>query len=158
MKRKKFWKRILAMLIVAPIVLLGGIILYIQGNQSEIIKEEVEKLNTEHKGRIRVGESDLSLFANFPYISIKIEDVQIFETKEDDSPIIMNVEDLYIGFNLWDMVQGNYDIQSVVIEDGVLILLFMKTIPRIFKTPWQALPKRIQLPPIFISKGLNSKI
>ena len=119
MKRKKFWKRILAVLIIAPMLLLGGIILYIQSNQSDIIKGEVVKLNKEHKGLIQVGESDLSLFANFPYVSIKVDDVQIFETKEDKAPIIMNVRDIYVGFNLWDMVQGNYDIQSVIVEEGV---------------------------------------
>ena len=119
MKRKKFWKRILAVLIVAPMLVLGGIVLYIQNNQSKIIKDEVAKLNKEHKGRISVGESDLSLFANFPYISIKVDEVQIFETKEANAPIIMNVEDIYVGFNLWDIVQGNYDIQSLVLEEGV---------------------------------------
>lgn len=123
MKIKKFWKRILLLLIIVPIVLIGTLVLYIQSNQSEIIKEEVAKLNKEHKGRISVGESDVSLFGNFPYISIKVDDVQIFETKEDNAPIIMDVKDLYIGFNLWDIINKNYDIQSLVVEDGVFNII-----------------------------------
>ena len=93
--------------------------LYIQGNQSEIIKDEIAKLNQEHKGLISVGKSDLSLFGNFPYISVKVYDVQIFETKEDNAPVIMDVNDIYVGFNLWDIVNKNYDIQSIVVEEGV---------------------------------------
>ncbi len=119
MKIKKFWKRILLVLILVPILLVGGLMLYIQSNQSEIIEEEIATLNKEHKGLIRVGKSELSLFGNFPHISIKVDDVQIFETKEDNAPIIMDVKDIYIGFNLWDIVSGNYDIQSVLIEEGV---------------------------------------
>ncbi len=119
MKIKKFWKRILLVLILFPILLVAGLMLYIQSNQSEIIKEEIAKLNKEHKGLISVGESELSLFSNFPYISIKVYDVQILETKEDNAPVIMDVKDIYIGFNLWDMVKGNYDIQSLVVEEGV---------------------------------------
>lgn len=119
MKIKKFWKRILVVLIIVPILVVGGLMLYIQSNQSEIIKGEIAKLNKEHKGLISVGESELSLFGNFPYISIKVDDVQIFETKEDNAPIIMDVKDIYIGFNLWDIVNGNYDIQSVFLEEGV---------------------------------------
>ncbi|MHA7059510.1 AsmA family protein [Aquimarina sp. M1] len=119
MKSKKFWKRIIIVVLVVPVVLVGSLILYIQSNQSEIIKGEITKLNKEHKGRIRVGESELSLFGNFPYISIKVYDVQIFETKEDHAPIIMDVKDMFIGFNLWDIVKGNYDIQSVIVEEGV---------------------------------------
>ncbi|MEP0265377.1 AsmA-like C-terminal region-containing protein [Dokdonia sp.] len=119
MKIKKLWKRILIGLILVPIVLVGGLILYIQSNQSEIIKGEIAKLNQEHKGLISVGESELSLFGNFPHISIKVDDVQVFETKEDNAPIIMDVKDIYIGFNLWDIVNKNYDIQSVLVEEGV---------------------------------------
>ncbi|WP_271766152.1 AsmA family protein [Aquimarina algiphila] len=119
MKIKKFWKRILLVLILVPILSVGGLMLYIQSNQSEIIKEEIAKLNKEHKGLISVGKSELSLFSNFPYISIKVYDVKILETKKDNASVIMDVKDIYIGFNLWDMVKGNYDIQSLVIEEGV---------------------------------------
>ncbi len=119
MKIKKFWKRILLILILVPAVLVSSLMLYIQSNQSEIIKGEIAKLNEEHKGLIRIGESKLSLFGNFPYISIKVYNVQIFETKENNAPIIMDVKDIYIGFNLWDMLGGNYDIQSLFVEEGV---------------------------------------
>lgn len=123
MKIKKFWKRILVGLILVPIIVVGGLILYIQNNQSEIIKGEIAKLNKEHKGLISVGQSELSLFGNFPHISIKVDDVQIFETKEDNAPIIMDVKDIYIGFNLWDIVNQNYDIQSVLVEEGVFNII-----------------------------------
>ncbi|MEM6685196.1 MAG: AsmA-like C-terminal region-containing protein [Bacteroidota bacterium] len=119
MKIKKLWKRILAGVILVPIVVIGGLILYIQSNQTEIIKGEIAKLNKEHKGRISVGDSELSLFGNFPYISLKVYDFQIFETKADNAPVIMDVKDVYVGFNFWDIVNGNYDIQSLVVEDGV---------------------------------------
>ncbi len=123
MKIKKFWKRILLVLILVPILLLGGVILYIQSNQSEIIKGEISKLNEEHKGLISVGDSELSLWGNFPDISIKVYDFQIFETKQDNAPIIMDVKDLYIGFNLWDIVSGHYDIQSLLVEEGVFNII-----------------------------------
>ncbi|WP_420574994.1 AsmA-like C-terminal region-containing protein [Kordia sp.] len=123
MKIKKLWKRILLGLILVPILLLGSLILYVQSNQYEIIKGEIEKLNTEHKGLISVGESELSLFGNFPYISLKVYDFKIFETKEDNASVIMDVKDIYLGFNLWDIVNGNYDIQSLIVEDGVFNLV-----------------------------------
>lgn len=123
LKIKKRWKRILVALIVTPILVLGGLMLYIQSNQSEIIKAEIATLNKQHKGLIRVGDSKLSLFGNFPYVSIKVYDVKVFETKADNAPIIMDVKDIYIGFNLWDIVKGNYDIQSLFIEEGVFNLV-----------------------------------
>ena len=123
MKIKKFWKRILLALIIVPILIVGGLILYVQSNQSEIIKSEIAKLNEEHEGLVRMGDSKLSLFGNFPYVSIKVYDVQVFETKMDDAPVIMDVKDIYIGFDFWDIVNKNYDIQSLVIEEGVFNLV-----------------------------------
>lgn len=119
MKIKKFWKRVLWGFVLVLILVLGGLLLYIQSNQSEIIKGEIAKLNKEHKGLISIGESKLSLFGNFPHISIKIDDVKIFETKENNAPIIMDVKDIYVGFNLWDIVKGNFDIQSLLVEEGI---------------------------------------
>jgi len=93
--------------------------LYIQSNQSEIIRAEIANLNKTHKGLISVGKSELSLFGNFPYVSIKVYDAQVFETKQDNAPIIMDVEDVYVGFNLWDIINGSYDIQSLLVEKGI---------------------------------------
>lgn len=126
MKIKRFWKRILIALIIVPTLIVVGLLLYIQSNQSEIIKGEIAKLNQEYKGRISVGKSDLSLFGNFPHISIKIYDVKIFETKADNAPIIMDVKDIYVGFNLWDIVNGNYDIQSILVEEGVFNIVIQE--------------------------------
>ena len=114
------------MLILVPILLLGGLLLYIQNNQSEIVKTGISKLNEEHKGLINVGESEFSVFGNFPYISIKVNNVQIFETKEDNAPIIMNVKDIYIGFNIWDIINKKYDIQTLLIEGGVFNIVIHK--------------------------------
>jgi hypothetical protein len=119
LKIKKIWKRILLGIIIVPILVLGILILYVQSNQSEIIKGEIAKLNEEHKGLVQIGESELSLFGDFPYISLKVYDFKIFETKEDNAPVIMDVKDIYVGFDFWDIVNGNYDIQSLIIEDGV---------------------------------------
>ncbi|RZS93982.1 AsmA-like C-terminal region-containing protein [Aquimarina brevivitae] len=118
-KRKKFWKRAILALVLAPIVVLGGLLLYVQSNQATLIKEEIDKLNQEHKGRITVGDSKLSLFGNFPYVSVKVLDVKIMETKASNAQVIMDVKDIYVGFNLWDIIKGNVDIQSLIVEDGV---------------------------------------
>ncbi|WP_350285787.1 AsmA-like C-terminal region-containing protein [uncultured Croceitalea sp.] len=119
MRLKKRWKWIILAIILLPIVFTGIVLLYVQSNQAEIIKGEIALLNQEHKGRITVGHSNLSLFGNFPDLSIKVYDVQIFETKAVNAPLIMDVKDIYVGFNLWDLVGGNYDIHSLLIEDGL---------------------------------------
>ncbi|MEO0572757.1 MAG: AsmA-like C-terminal region-containing protein [Bacteroidota bacterium] len=123
MKLKKRWKRILLVLILVPILGMGSLLLYVQSNQADIIKKEIALLNETYKGRITVGNSRVSFWGNFPDLSVKIYDVRIFETKAKNSPIIMDVNEVYVGLNLWDLASGIYDIQSVLIRDGVFNLV-----------------------------------
>jgi len=115
---KKNWKRILFFLILIPILLSGGLLIYIQSKQSSIIQNQITSLNENYKGKIQVGESELSLFGNFPYVSFKVYDVFVIESKENNSSEILNVNDIYVGFNIWDIVKDNYEIQSLFIEEG----------------------------------------
>ena len=117
-KSKKFWRRFIGFVVLLPILLFGILLLIIYSKQDEIIQSQIAKMNEEHKGLIIVGDTHLSPFENFPYISIKIDDVEIHETKADDSPIILDVADIYVGFNLRDILKGNYDIQSLLVENG----------------------------------------
>lgn len=119
LKNKTLLKRIVLITIALPIILVSCLLLYIQANQANIIQDEIAKLNKEYKGLVTVGKSKLSVFGNFPHIAIKIDDVRIYETKEDTASIIMDVQDIYVGFSLIDIISGKYDIKSLLIEEGV---------------------------------------
>lgn len=118
LKKRKFWLRLIVLSILLPTLLFGALLLYIHRAQKEIIQENINALNDQHEGRILVADSKLSLFGNFPYISMKLYDLEVYETKADNAPQIMEVDHLYVGLNLWDIVQGNYDIQSLRVKEG----------------------------------------
>ena len=123
--KRKFWLRFSGVLIGIPIILFTLFcLLYI--NQDEIIQAEVDALNKGHKGQVFIGDTHLEPFKNFPYISIKVDDVRILESKQKESQEILNVADIYLGFNIWDVIKGNYDIQKLLIEDGSFNIVFHK--------------------------------
>jgi hypothetical protein len=124
LKRKKFWWWFVSITIFLPVVLFSILLLVIYLNQDAIIQGQVDAMNKEHKGLIVVGESHLEPFAHFPYISIKVDDVKIYETKKKGASIIMDVADIYVDFNIWDIVGGEYDIQSLLVEDGFFNIIF----------------------------------
>ncbi len=102
----------------AAILLIATIIAFVYTKQDEIVASQLNAVNRQFTGKIEVGDSHLALFQNFPYISIKIDDVRVLETKETDAPAIVDVADIYIGFAFFDIITGNYDIQSLSIEEG----------------------------------------
>ncbi|MEM8846635.1 MAG: AsmA-like C-terminal region-containing protein [Bacteroidota bacterium] len=118
LKKRKFWKRVIFFSILLPSILISVLLLYVQAKQDDIIQNQIASINEEHQGLITIGNSQLSLFGNFPHVSIKINKVNIYETKMDGAPSILDVESIYVGFNIWDIINGNYDIQSLLIKEG----------------------------------------
>lgn len=121
--KKKVLKRLLIWFAVAPVVVLSIAILVIYAKQDAIVKSQVNSINTEFQGHITVGDVHLAPFSNFPDISLKIEDVVIHERKDQSIDPILDVADIYFGFNLWDLITGEYDIHSLIIEDGFVDLV-----------------------------------
>jgi len=116
--KSKFFKRIVFWILVIPFLVFASILLLAYTKQDAIVQAQIAALNTNYKGKIVVGDSHLAPFAGFPDISIKIDDVVVYESKEANATIILDVADIYIGFNFWDILIGNYDIHSLIIEDG----------------------------------------
>ncbi len=121
--KAKFLKRIVFWVIVTPLVVFATILLIAYARQDAIVQSQIATLNTNYKGKITVGDAHLAPFVNFPDMSIKIDDVVLHESKADKAAVILDVADIYIGFNLWDIVVGDYDIHSLIIEDGFFDLV-----------------------------------
>ena len=118
LKSRKFRWWFISITILLPVLFFGILLLFIYVKKDDILQDQITTLNKRHKGLIVVGNSHLSPFENFPYISIKVDDVHVYETKEDDASVILDVADIYVGFDIWDIVGGNYDIQTLLIEEG----------------------------------------
>jgi len=124
--KAKFFKRILFWVAVTPILIFATIILIVYLKQDAIVQSQIATLNTSYKGEVVVGKIHLAPFKNFPDVSIKIEDITVHESKGVSNGIILDVANIYIGFNIWDIVAGNYDIHSLIIEDGLFDLILHK--------------------------------
>ncbi|MGD1848876.1 MAG: AsmA-like C-terminal region-containing protein [Salibacteraceae bacterium] len=118
LKRRKFWVGTIASLLLLPVLLIGGALLFIYYQQDALVQSAMTSVNEEYQGRIEVGDVHLEPFDDFPYVSLKIDDVRVFETKQDNAPLGLEVADIYLGFNFWDILSGQFDVQSLVVEDG----------------------------------------
>ena len=87
--------------------------------QDVIVQELIANANKDFRGTIQIHDSHISPFAAFPYISIDLEDLEIFEGKiQHDSLRILHVNDAYLGFNIWDIAKGNFIIKSIELSEG----------------------------------------
>lgn len=114
----------LALVIAGIFILLltiGGGILYSQ--QERLTQMAVKELNKQFPGELVIGNSSISPFANFPYISIALHDVQFFATKQMKGKPLYQLKRLYIGFSLPDLLQQHYNVRILVLADGHVQML-----------------------------------
>ena len=123
--RKRLWKLFLYLGLI-PLLVLSIAFAYVYTNQEDILQSQIVNLNKEHAGLVKVGKSNISLFKNFPYVSVRINDLKILESKAKDAPVIADLDDIYIGFNFWDIIKGNYDIKSLALEEGFFNFILHK--------------------------------
>lgn len=116
--RKKFWKRFLIWLIVVPTILLSILIGILYSKQDAIVKELLAKINTDFKGEIEIQDSHISPFINFPYISIDLDHLKLYEDKTKKGKPILDVNDLYLGFDIFTLLSGKMDIKLIKISNG----------------------------------------
>ncbi|MEO1448296.1 MAG: hypothetical protein AAFV07_02145, partial [Bacteroidota bacterium] len=101
----------------ALFLLLAGIL---YGQQDAIVQQAIGYANESFTGRISLEGSHISPFSNFPYISIDLEGVKLYETKADTLAPLMDVEDAYVGFDIWAIINGNYQVKAVSLREGYL--------------------------------------
>ncbi len=123
LKRRKFWIRFIIILILAPIVLFSSLIAVLYWKQDAVVEELISTLNEDFEGHFELEGSHISPFENFPYISIDLEGLTLYEDKSKQGTPILDIKDAYVGFNMWDVVSGNMEIKSILLEDGALNLI-----------------------------------
>jgi hypothetical protein len=120
--RKRLFRLILWPIIV--LVLLVGIALGILESQHQrLVELAVKELNKRLPGELTIGGSDLSLFQNFPFVSIALNQVKFYPNKQAGARPICEAERLYIGFSLPDILKQKYRVKAIALKNGHLDLV-----------------------------------
>lgn len=122
-RTRKFWKRFVLSLVILPVVLFftGVTVVYLK--QDEIVREILTDLNKDFKGAAEIKDSHISLFENFPYISIDLQGLQFYESKNKEKKLLIDVQDAYIGFNIWTILTGKMEVKKIKLKGGHLDLI-----------------------------------
>jgi len=121
MSRKKIIY--LSLFLLLPTFIFVGSAAIIYAKQKVITQNALLKINEEFIGALTIEDSYISPFANFPYISIDLKNIKFYETKSMDLKPIYEAEDFYLGFNIWDILNGRYNVKKLKINNGHLDLI-----------------------------------
>src|ERR1700761_5580638 len=119
-------KRLLRFILIpfAVIILLISIALGILYSQHQrLVGLAVDELNQKLPGQLVVKGSEISLFQNFPYISIGLQNVQFYASKTKKDKPIYEAERMFVGFSLPDILKQQYHVRAIVLKNGHLDLV-----------------------------------
>ena len=92
-------------------------------NQKSLTQKLVRTLNEQFVGELKVRDSHIAPFAQFPYISIDLEDLVFYADKVSQSDTIYYAKDFYAGFGIWDLIKGDFIVKSIKLSQGDINLV-----------------------------------
>ncbi|PRY90345.1 AsmA-like C-terminal region-containing protein [Mongoliibacter ruber] len=110
-------KGLLALLFLPFFVIVLATILF-TFHQEVIVQKALKSANEQLVGKLTINESKVSVFKEFPYISIDLRGVSFYEDKRKETKPFYEAGHLYLGFNIWEILEGKYKVKSIRISDG----------------------------------------
>ena len=120
---RKILIRFLIVPVVSLIILCVATITVLYYQQQRLVTLAVKELNKRLPGKLLIGGSDISVFQNFPYVSIALKNVQFFASKLPEGKPIFKAEKVYAGFSMPDILKQQYHVKVIFIKDGLLDLV-----------------------------------
>ena len=117
-RSKRFWKRFVLAFIGLPIFLFFTLVLIVYIKQDTIVQDLVDDMNKDFAGATEIKGSHISMFENFPYISIDLEEFKVYEIKGKKGAPLVYIHDVYVGFNLWTILSGDMQIKKIKLKGG----------------------------------------
>lgn len=91
--------------------------------EEDIKKAVVASVNSRLNTEVKVKSFDFSLIDHFPKASVVFTDVQVMEPKDFvTTGSVLSASEVSLLFNLFDLLAGNYRLQSLKVSHGLLNL------------------------------------
>lgn len=116
----KKWKKVVGVFLLIPLLLFAVISIVLATKKDAIVAELLATLNQDFKGKIAIKSTKISPFENFPYISIDLQEFKVFENKDNAIKPIISLNDVYVGFDLWTILEGKYDVKTLKLKGGYI--------------------------------------
>ena len=118
LKRIAFWVFFVSLFLVTLTTVLSKI--YEDDIEQYAVTEINKHLNTE----VKIRDIDFSILSNFPYASLDFKTVLINDAYEniDSEDTLFFADNLYLNFNILDIINEDYNVKHIKIKRGTLKL------------------------------------
>src|SRR5579863_2834955 len=115
---RKVFIRFLFIPLICVIILVIAAIAVLYSQQQRLVALAVIELNRKLPGELSIGSSNISVFQNFPYVSIAVKDVHFYSGKLKTDKPIFEAEKIFVGFSLTDILKHQYHVKVIFLKNG----------------------------------------
>jgi AsmA protein len=115
--RRKWLKRILIGLFALLTLLFSGLVLAVTVYEDEIVTYALQAVQGNLKTKSSIRDADLTLWNNFPSVSIRFKDIYVEEDSKTHDTLLF-AKELYLSFDILDLFSGKYNIDEIEAKDG----------------------------------------
>lgn len=116
-KRFTWIKRIFVGLLALVALLFSGLVIAVTVYEDEIATFALQTVQGNLKTKSSIREADLTLWNNFPSVSIRFKDVYVEENSKAHDTLLF-AKELYLSFDIVDLFSGKYNIDEIEAKDG----------------------------------------
>ena len=125
--KRRPWLRVFVGLAVSGILLLGGAIGWVATHEDEIEAAVLAEVEKSLRADAHIGDMDVSWWHDFPRITVGLEGVWLAGsgealTEAGLGDTLLRAERVGLAFDLLQLLQGDYVLQGLSLEDGRLAL------------------------------------
>jgi hypothetical protein len=120
---RKWLVRPLIIIAITLVVLAGTGFIILSTQQERLVNLAIGELNKQFRGELVISESTVSLFKNFPDVSIVLHKGRFFYDKTKKGTPIAQFDKLYVGFSMNDILNQRYNITTLFLQGGYLDLI-----------------------------------
>lgn len=117
----KPWIKYLLYTLLTLILLAGGLAAYLLANKQQIKQYAIEQINAHLQAKVAVNNINLTLFKQFPKVSLDLHLVNITDSLHKNQPLL-EAQHIYIGFNIYDIIRKQYNIKLIAIDSATINL------------------------------------
>ena len=122
-KIRKRLVRFLLIPLIALILILATAFAILYSQQQRLVKLAIKEFNKRLPGEVLIDGSNIALFQNFPYVSIRLNNVRFYATKQTTVKPLFAAERLFVGFSLPDVLKQKYSVKVIFMKNGQLDLV-----------------------------------
>jgi hypothetical protein len=99
------------------LLLLGVILTYVF--KDKIIGAAISEINKNLNTKVDIDPHiDLSVLDKFPQVSLRFKNVKVYESIPNSSQLLGQADNLYLTFDIWNILKREYVINKLYLEDG----------------------------------------